>query len=80
MAGPLCHARLDGNYDKKSNDKGWPEPYTYGEYTVLLAGKSPNIKFTLYIYIYTVLANPAIDVRTGIRFGSTICGAAAGPR
>ena len=23
---------------------GWPEPYIYGAYTVLLAGKSPNIR------------------------------------
>ena len=44
--------------------QGWPVPYTYGQYTVFLAGKSPNIRsFMVYILvyircIYTVLANP----------------------
>jgi len=28
-----------------------PEPYIYGVYTVILAGKSPNIRsYTVYIY------------------------------
>jgi hypothetical protein len=31
--------------------QGWPEPYIYGEYTIILAGKSPNIQsYTVYIY------------------------------
>ena len=30
---------------------GWPEPYTYGVYTVVLAGNSPYIRsYTVYIY------------------------------
>jgi len=31
--------------------------YVYGVYTVILAGKSPNLR-CIYTYIYTVLANP----------------------
>ena len=31
--------------------------YIYGVYTVILAGKSPNIR-CIYTYIYTVLVNP----------------------
>jgi len=30
---------------------GWPGPYIYGVYTVILAGKSPYIRsYTAYIY------------------------------
>jgi len=30
---------------------GWPKPYLYGVYTVILAGKSRNIRsYTVYIY------------------------------
>jgi len=30
---------------------GWPEPYIYGVYTVIMVGKSPDIRsFTVYIF------------------------------
>jgi len=34
-----------------ANMQGWPKPYIYGAYTVVLAGKSPDIRsYTVYIY------------------------------
>ena len=34
-----------------NNMLGWPEPYLYGVYTVILAGKSPKIRsYMVYIY------------------------------
>jgi hypothetical protein len=38
----------------------WREPCMYGAYTVLLAGRSPNIRC-----VYTVLANHSNDMRIG---------------
>jgi len=36
---------------KHTRMQGWPEPYVYRAYTVLLAGKAPHTQsFTVYIY------------------------------
>ena len=61
--------------------KGWPKPHIYGVYTVILAGKSPNIRsYTEYIYssgqpyIYTVLVNPSYVPSVGV-LGFRLCSA-----
>ena len=36
----------------RAHTQGWPEPYTYGLYTVFPAGKSPTIRpYTGGVYI-----------------------------
>jgi hypothetical protein len=55
MAAQRLRTRYNGRpittKEKEPHLQGWPEPYIYGVYTVVLAGKSPNIRsYTVYIY------------------------------